>query len=138
MNRRSLLRGLFAAPAVVAASSLMPISVRALVLTPPRLWGDGIHDDTAALNWLARQAAAEGRPFVLNNAVHRLSGPIIINDVTVVHLNNSVFKPDSGDFPAIEMGNVGQYTKVNNRVDYGNSDLSATTFVCNYGHSASL
>lgn len=58
----------------------MPISVRALSL-PPKLWGDGIHDDTAALNWLARQAAIDGRPFVLKDAVHRVSGSLVVDGV---------------------------------------------------------
>lgn len=138
MDRRSLLRGLFAAPAVVAASSLMPISVRALASTPPHLWGDGIHDDTAALNWLVRQAAAEGRPFVLSNGVYRLSGPIVIDDVQSVVMSNSVFRPDNSSFPAVEMGNVGQYTLVNNRVVFDTPPDYPTTFVCNYGHTARL
>lgn len=51
-DRRSFLRGLIAAPAIVAASSLMPVSARLLADWPPKLWGDGIHDDTAALQWL--------------------------------------------------------------------------------------
>lgn len=57
IDRRSLLRGLMAAPAVIAAGSLMPIrSIERLLM--PTLWGDGIHDDTDAL-----QAALSGKPF---------------------------------------------------------------------------
>jgi polygalacturonase len=47
-SRRRFLFGaaaLLAAPAIAKASNLMPISV----LKPPKLWGDGIHDDTAAI-----------------------------------------------------------------------------------------
>lgn len=62
-SRRGFLFGAAAvalAPAIVRASNLMPISV----LKPPRLWGDGIHDDTEALQHLIDkefdQAAANG------------------------------------------------------------------------------
>ena len=51
MQRRSFLGALIAAaaaPAIVRADSLMPLYVP----RPPKLWGDGIHDDTAALQWL--------------------------------------------------------------------------------------
>lgn len=54
-SRRRFLIGaaaLLAAPAIAEASNLMPISV----LKPPKLWGDGIHDDTDALQWRADHA----------------------------------------------------------------------------------
>lgn len=47
LKRRGLLLGLgalFAAPAIAKAANLMPVSVPSL-----KLWGDGIHDDTEAL-----------------------------------------------------------------------------------------
>lgn len=49
MNRRSLLAGILAAgfaPAVVGSGILMPVQRRVI------LWGDGIHDDTEALQQL--------------------------------------------------------------------------------------
>ena len=42
--------GLLAAPAIVRVTSLMAV-VPLLLDVPPRLWGDGVHDDTAALQW---------------------------------------------------------------------------------------
>lgn len=56
MDRRSLLRGLFAAPAIVAASSLMPVNAR---LLRPFLVGDGITDDTDALQWMIDRSRNE-------------------------------------------------------------------------------
>jgi hypothetical protein len=55
LTRRNLLRGLVAAPAIIAIDRLMPVKAWAL----PILYGDGIHDDTDAL-----QAFMDGRPFV--------------------------------------------------------------------------
>jgi hypothetical protein len=52
IHRRNLFLGLLAAPAVVRASSLMPIYAPPLVL-----YGDGVHDDTEAL-----QAYLDGKP----------------------------------------------------------------------------
>lgn len=75
-TRRSFLRGLFAAPAIVAASSLMPINPRLLAPMAPKLWGDGIHDDTKALQWLldnARYGIVD-----LNNKVYRTTGTIYL------------------------------------------------------------
>jgi hypothetical protein len=62
MKRRSFLAGLLAAPAIVRASSLMPLYVPSLVL-----YGDGIHDDTLALSAALtgeRVRWADGRPVV--------------------------------------------------------------------------
>jgi hypothetical protein len=47
MNRRSFLRGLFAAPAIIAVDRLMPIKPWL-----PVIYGDGIHDDWAGLQAL--------------------------------------------------------------------------------------
>lgn len=52
-SRRRFLFGaavLLAAPAIAKASSLMPISTAPW--RAPKLWGDGIHDDTAAIQWM--------------------------------------------------------------------------------------
>lgn len=62
MNRRSFLRGLFAAaPAIVAAPSLMKISS---AIFTPKLWGDGIHDDTVALQQLIDAAVPSGKVLI--------------------------------------------------------------------------
>jgi hypothetical protein len=51
MTRRGLIRGLFAAPAVVCMANIMPISATWAL---PRIRGDGIHDDGPGLNALLR------------------------------------------------------------------------------------
>lgn len=64
-RRRFLFAGaaLLAAPAIARADSLMPISSRILT---PKLWGDGIHDDTYALQWLINKGLeAVGQPIVI-------------------------------------------------------------------------
>ena len=49
MNRRSFLGGIFA----VAGATVVPVALaKALPVPRPILWGDGIHDDTRALNAL--------------------------------------------------------------------------------------
>ena len=58
MNRRALLRGLFAAPAIVAAANIMP--VKALLDLKPRLWGDGIHDDGPAIRAMIAEIERKG------------------------------------------------------------------------------
>lgn len=77
MNRRGFLGAILAAaaaPAVVRAGVLMPIYVPA----PPhilRLWGDGIHDDRAAM-----QALFDGGPVFAPDGriLERLSNQVAI------------------------------------------------------------
>ena len=76
INRRGFLRGLVAAPAIVAVANIMPVSAR--LFMPPKLWGDGIRDDTAALQWLHDEAMRSKRPFVLENGVYRVSAPLVV------------------------------------------------------------
>lgn len=72
MTRRGLLGAAlaaFAAPAIVRADALM----RIVPPRPPTLWGDGIHDDTEALNyWLNRGG------FVLSGGVYFISDTLRI------------------------------------------------------------
>lgn len=59
-KRRGFLLGvgaLLAAPAIAKADSLMQISSRVLT---PKLWGDGIHDDTFALQALLDKQVETG------------------------------------------------------------------------------
>jgi len=66
LSRRNLLRGLIAAPAVVAIGNIMLVrSIERLLI--PTLWGDGLHEDSAGL-----QAYFAGKPF-LYNGIYRLS-----------------------------------------------------------------
>lgn len=103
-TRRSFLRGLFAAPAIVAASSLMPINTRLLLPVAPRLWGDGIHDDTAALQWFVDHPKDMTEILLVPDGVFRIEGPIVLrnsfhlrsaNEPSGIHLINH------GDGPAI-------------------------------------
>ncbi len=95
MNRRSFLRGL-AAPAIVAAGSLMPVrSIERFFL--PTLYGDGVRDDTAAI-----QALIDGKPYIKNGLIvdsnvlsggrFRLSNPIILRENWEAQLTNCSFE----------------------------------------------
>lgn len=70
-SRRSFLHGLFCAPAIVAASSIMP--VKAILDLPPQIWGDGIHDDTAALQWVLDRPS----PHIVRG-VYRVTAPLTV------------------------------------------------------------
>lgn len=72
LSRRSFLRGALAAPAVVAAASLMPVRAIERLLIP-RLWGDGVHDDTAAL-----QAVLDGRPYWYGGLLMRAPAGVVL------------------------------------------------------------
>ena len=75
MNRRSLLRGLFAAPAIVAIGSIMPVKViEHFASVVPKLWGDGIHDDSAALQYLIDNAV--GGMVRLPSGIFRVSNTL--------------------------------------------------------------
>ena len=71
MDRRALLRGLVAAPAVVAIGSLMP--VRSIERLIPTLWGDGVHDDAPALS-----AMMGGELYRHNGMIQRAVGDHVI------------------------------------------------------------
>lgn len=89
ISRRGFLKAMLAAasaPAFVKADSLMRLAVpRGAMVTPAGLviWGDGVHDDTAAL-----QAALDGRlvvrpdgtPFggFLGGGTYRVLSPLVI------------------------------------------------------------
>lgn len=89
MDRRGFLRGMAGvlaaglAPAVLSSGVIMPI--RQLIVPGLILWGDGIHDDTAAL-----QAFFDGKPVcspggipfrgMMNNQTILVSATITINE----------------------------------------------------------
>lgn len=75
LSRRGFLRGL---AALAATSSIVPPAV---ALRPPpdplKIWGDGIHDDTAALQALIdRQAAAGSNVFRFPAGTFRVTASI--------------------------------------------------------------
>jgi hypothetical protein len=78
MNRRGFLGGILAAgmaPMVVSAGVLMP--VRSIIVPLPIMWGDGIHDDSAAF-----QALIDGRPVERRDGIateiDQSAGPAIL------------------------------------------------------------
>src|SRR5258708_331213 len=89
MDRRSFLGSILAlgvAPAIVHASSIMRV-----VMPMPILWGDGIHDDTAALQALLDRVGS------IDGGIFRISDQLIIHrNETLV--TNSHF--DCADMPS--------------------------------------
>lgn len=80
LQRRKFIAGLgalFAAPAIVRASSLM--AVRA---TLPYLWGDGIHDDTRALQ-VRLDSASQSSPCYI------IGGHYCVTDTLTVRGNST-------------------------------------------------
>lgn len=96
MDRRGFLRGLFAAPAIVAASSLMPVSAKLLLDLPPKLWGDGIHDDTAALQALLDGVRPGGS--VNLNGIYRVTRTLKMKPGTSLVGGNSTILANHGDY----------------------------------------
>jgi hypothetical protein len=66
MTRRELLT-------LVAGAAVVPFRLRP---SHPVLVGDGISDDTAALQWLVDESIRTDRPFILRNGVYRIRGRI--------------------------------------------------------------
>lgn len=82
MNRREWLRnatllaaGVIAADQLELLDRLAPRSLFAAWGSPPKLWGDGIHDDTAALQWRITDMIARlpaGGRLVLPHGTYRV------------------------------------------------------------------
>lgn len=83
MNRRALFKAIAATAAAVALAPLGGDDywhTAGLIPTvfPPRLWGDGVHDDWPAIQAMANDAVARNVPFILANGRHFLSRPITL------------------------------------------------------------
>lgn len=119
MNRRTLLRGLFAAPAIVAASSLMPIKVMAaLAPLPPHLYGDGIHDDTAALQWIIDNHKGPG--LVMPSGRFLISSPVkFINKDRVAWSDASFVHRGGHEVIAVESGRDLRFNRITVWTDHG-------------------
>lgn len=70
ITRRSILRGLFACPAIVAASSLMPVRGVVMAIEPEYV---GIHFQTWPLNEIAPEWFSEGSFASIDGTIKPLS-----------------------------------------------------------------
>jgi len=91
-SRRRFLLGagaVVASAAIVKAANLMPLGL----LTVPKLWGDGIHDDTAALQYRADRA----KPYedaVPPGGIYRISDTITYKGKSGLFIANCTFVAD--------------------------------------------
>ena len=53
----------------------------------PHLWGDGLHDDTAALQWRIDRAHHEGKVFYLSNGLYRVDRTVNLRGRWQIHNN---------------------------------------------------
>ena len=149
MNRRGFLGGLLAAPAVIVTPGLL-MPVKAWIEPNPDFlrmghnplseWpqfrGDGIHDDTAAV-----QAAIDGRPFLNVNGLHGprikvftnggvvVTGAIRVTDSLELHPDTRLsggtfYGGDLGDRPLIKQSNRADWVR-------GNLDMPGGVFKFN-------
>jgi hypothetical protein len=91
LHRRSLLTAALAAlaaPAIVRAESLMRLPPRRLLV--PVLWGDGLHDDTAALQLLIDNA--RGQDIEFPPGTYKISSPLRF-DHSHVNGNRALVRP---------------------------------------------
>ena len=112
LSRRGFLGAMLAvaaAPAIVKASSLMPIYVpKPAILT---LWGDGVHDDTLAL-----QALIDGKDVVRHDgatfmrhpdgSIYLASGTFAISSAIVFSGNNNRVENVHFEGSRIQQGNM--------------------------------
>jgi hypothetical protein len=111
-----------AAPAIIRPASLMPIYIpKPRILT---LWGDGIHDDTAALQALIdgeRVIGLDGRPMagMLAGGVYRLTDTLVFDPGTSVVMLDTHFLAQEipEGRPALHFGDGGRNTLIGPRVE---------------------
>jgi len=112
-TRRRFLTGLLSAPAVITTPGLL-MSVSAWIepngdflrwgYNQPEFYGDGIHDDTAAV-----QAALDGKPFISPNGalIRDTNGSLMFRSASIrltdtIHLGHGT-KMDGGFWDGSEM-----------------------------------
>lgn len=105
MLRRSFVAGLaalIAAPAVVKAADLMQLPRR------PVLWGDGLHDDTAALQWVLDNAP-DGRVRIPPGTYKTTAGLVVRKNVLMLNgLNSKIMRVGPRTDPGITFAEVPQ------------------------------
>lgn len=94
MNRRSFLlfTGAFASSVIVRPRlGAVPLQVATPVIqdVPPRLWGDGIHDDSVWFQWMIDHT--RGRVLDLQSGTFRLESALRIHEDTQLVLKNGIF-----------------------------------------------
>jgi Pectate lyase superfamily protein len=94
LNRRGFLGGLFsaiAAPAIVKAENLMPIFVPKLIVPSLELFGDGITDDTTALNHLLAGGSVMYKDSFLkaqDGTIYLPTGSYLVESSLVINRNS--------------------------------------------------
>jgi len=109
ITRRGLLAACiatFAAPAIVRAGSLMALSVPKLVL-----WGDGVHDDTAALKGLIGGVDVRkpnGERFLYVDGVAQIgSGNFLVKDTLYMDNSKACFLGSTFNFREMPVDSYG-------------------------------
>lgn len=97
-------RGFFGAMAGAASILAMPILAYP---RPPKLWGDGIHDDTEALQWYINHSSASN-PVVFTDKKFVVSNTIFINQTANArfHYSTFIWRGDAGpvlQFPSVNL-----------------------------------
>lgn len=118
-DRRSFLRGMFSTPAIVAASSLMPISLKPFLV--PRLAANGVADDTAALQWMIDEAYRTGTAVNLTGGVYRITAPLIVRGRGLISQAHFRVAADTGVIITKEAAGFrfenGSFTQITTRTD---------------------
>ena len=84
MERRHFLGAVVSGVALV----LLPSMGRE---TPPRLWGDGVHDDSYALQWRIDRSTAQN-PFVLRNGTFALDRGMVLDHTSHIDWVDNIFR----------------------------------------------
>lgn len=92
MTRGAFLKRVAAVTAVALAPAALDAKTAHAVPAPPRFYGDGIHDDTAAIQALFDEGARRGIPVFLPAGTYRVSTIHIRGEI---HLGRSEFRSQS-------------------------------------------